>query len=87
MPKSFLAVHPTTNRVNNLTRALAQAAGLTSKDWGQAACVGDFDHDGFDDLFVTYFGRNVLYRNNGDGTFTDVSEKAGVARISRPRPS
>ena len=42
-------------------------------------CVGDYDNDGFDDLFVTYFGKNVLYHNNGNGTFTDVSEKAGVA--------
>ena len=36
-------------------------------------------NDGNDDLFITYFGKNVLYHNNGDGTFTDVSEKAGVA--------
>ena len=42
-------------------------------------CIGDYDNDGFDDLFVTYFGKNVLYHNNGNGTFTDVSEKAGVA--------
>ena len=53
--------------------------GLTHSGWGQACCVGDYDNDGFDDLFVSYWGRNVLYHNNGDGTFTDVSEKAGVA--------
>ncbi|MDZ7640250.1 MAG: CRTAC1 family protein [Bryobacterales bacterium] len=41
--------------------------------------VGDFDNDGFDDLFITYWGRNVLYRNNGDGTFRDVTEEAGLA--------
>ena len=40
--------------------------------------VGDYDNDGFDDLFITYYGHNVLYRNNGDGTFTDVTEKAGL---------
>jgi len=40
--------------------------------------VGDYDNDGFDDLFVTYYGQNVLYHNNGDGTFTDVTEKAGL---------
>lgn len=54
-------------------------AGLGHTGWGQAVCIGDYDNDGFDDLFTTYFGKNVLYHNNGDGTFTDVSEKAGVA--------
>jgi hypothetical protein len=53
-------------------------AGLVHSGWGQAVCVGDYDNDGNDDLFVTYFGKNVLYHNDGDGTFTDVSEKAGV---------
>ena len=46
--------------------------------WASAVTVGDYDNDGFDDLFVTYYGHNVLYRNNGDGTFTDVTEKAGL---------
>ncbi len=54
-------------------------AGVAHSGWGQAVCVGDYDNDGNDDLFVTYFGKNVLYHNNGDGTFTDVSAKAGVA--------
>jgi enediyne biosynthesis protein E4 len=54
-------------------------AGLARSGWGQGVCIGDYDNDGFDDLFVTYYGKNVLYHNNGDGTFTDVSEKAGVA--------
>jgi enediyne biosynthesis protein E4 len=54
-------------------------AGVAHSGWGQAVCVGDYDNDGYDDLFVTYFGKNVLYHNNGDGTFTDVSAKAGVA--------
>jgi len=58
-------------------------SGLTCSGWGQGCCVGDYDNDGFDDLFVTYWGRNVLYHNNGDGTFTDVSEKAGVAGTGR----
>jgi hypothetical protein len=57
---------------------VTEKAGLTRSGWGQACCVGDYDNDGFDDLFVSYFGRNVLYHNNGDGTFTDVSERAGV---------
>jgi len=54
-------------------------AGLAHSGWGQGVCIGDYDNDGFDDLFVTYFGKNVLFHNNGDGTFTDVGEKAGVA--------
>lgn len=58
---------------------VTRKAGLTRSGWGQGCCVGDYDNDGFDDLFVTYWGHNVLYHNNGDGTFTDVSEKAGVA--------
>jgi enediyne biosynthesis protein E4 len=54
-------------------------AGVAHSGWGQGCCIGDYDNDGWDDLFVTYFGKNVLYHNNGNGTFTDVSEKAGVA--------
>ena len=54
-------------------------AGVGRSGWGQGVCIGDYDNDGFEDLFVTYFGKNVLYHNNGDGTFTDVSVKAGVA--------
>ena len=46
--------------------------------WGQACCVGDYNNDGHDDLFVTYYGQNALYRNNGNGTFTDVTESAGL---------
>jgi hypothetical protein len=53
-------------------------AGVAHSGWGQGCCVGDYDNDGWDDLFVTYFGKNVLYHNNGDGTFTDISQKAGV---------
>ena len=54
-------------------------AGLRHTGWGQGVCVGDYDNDGFEDLYVTYFGKNVLYHNNGNGTFSDVSAKAGVA--------
>ena len=42
----------------------------------RACCIGDYDNDGYDDLFVTYFGKNVLYHNNGDGTFTDVTRES-----------
>jgi hypothetical protein len=54
-------------------------AGLAHSGWGQGVCIGDYDNDGFDDLFVTYYGKNVLYHNNGDGTFTDVSAEMGIA--------
>ncbi len=57
---------------------ITHQAGLTRYGWGQGVCVGDYDNDGYDDLFVTYWGQNVLYHNNGDGTFTDVTEKAGL---------
>jgi hypothetical protein len=66
------------NRDGTFTDVTAKA-GLLHSGWGQGVCVGDYDNDGFDDLFVTYFGKNVLYHNNGNGAFTDVTEKAGVA--------
>src|SRR5579864_1652614 len=58
---------------------VTREAGLAQTGWGQGACVADFDNDGWDDLFVTYYGVNRLYHNNGNGTFTDVAERAGVA--------
>jgi len=65
------------NRDGTFTDVTAQA-GLLHSGWGQGVCIGDYDNDGNEDLFVTYFGKNVLYHNNGNGTFTDVTEKAGV---------
>ncbi len=66
------------NRDGTFTDVTAKT-GLTRTGWGQGVCVGDYDNDGWDDLFVTYYAKtNVLYRNNGDGTFTDVTEKAGL---------
>jgi hypothetical protein len=66
------------NRDGTFTDVTAKA-GLSHSGWGQGVCIGDYDNDGFEDLFVTYYGKNVLYHNNADGTFADVSEKAGVA--------
>jgi enediyne biosynthesis protein E4 len=57
---------------------VTEKAGLAHTGWGQGVCIGDYDNDGCEDLFVSYFGRNVLYHNNGNGTFSDVTEKAGV---------
>jgi len=66
------------NRDGTFTDVTA-AAGVANRRWGQGVCVGDFDNDGWPDLYVTNFGRNRLYRNTGQGTFTDVAETAGVA--------
>jgi hypothetical protein len=54
-------------------------AGLQGSGYGMGVAVGDYDNDGFEDLYVTAYGGNKLYHNNGDGTFTDVTDKAGVA--------
>ena len=58
---------------------VAAKAGVTNDRWGFGAVVGDFDNDGWPDIYVSNFGKNRLYHNNHDGTFTDVAEKAGVA--------
>ncbi len=76
---------PPTNRLykNNgdgTFRDVTEKAGLTRTGWGQSVCVGDYDNDGDEDLFISYFGANSLYRNNGDGTFLEQAEKAGVAK-------
>ena len=73
----------TTNRLYKNNRDgtftdVTEKAGLTRNGWASAIAIGDYDNDGFDDLFLTYWGQNVLYHNNGDGTFTDVTEKAGL---------
>ena len=71
------------NRDGTFTDVTAKA-GLTRTGWASAVTVGDYDNDGFDDLFITYYGQNVLYHNNGDGTFTDVTEKAGLRQQGDP---
>ncbi len=58
---------------------VAELAGVTNDRWGFGVAIGDFDNDGWPDIYVTNFGNNRLYHNNHDGTFTDVAEKAGVA--------
>jgi len=49
--------------------------------YGIGVAVGDYDNDGYDDLFVTAYGQSHLFRNNGNGTFTDVTQKAGLGGI------
>jgi hypothetical protein len=58
---------------------VTERTGLVRSGWGQSVCVGDYDNDGNDDLFISSYGKNALYHNNGNGAFTEVAEKAGVA--------
>jgi len=58
---------------------VTEKAGLQGAGYGMGVAVGDYDNDGFEDLYVTAYGGNKLYHNNGDGTFKDVTDSAGVA--------
>ena len=58
---------------------VTERAGVSGGTFGMGVAVGDYNNDGYPDLFITAYGRPVLYHNNGDGTFTDVTEKAGLA--------
>ena len=71
---------PLPQRGEGVFTDVTEKAGLARHGvTGWAPIAADYDNDGFPDLFVTNFGRNILYHNNGDGTFTDVTDKAGVA--------
>jgi hypothetical protein len=72
------------NRHDGTFEDVTAASGLTQHGWGQAACAGDYDNDGHDDLFVTYWGQNRLFHNRGDRRFEDVTERAGL-KSSKPR--
>jgi hypothetical protein len=58
---------------------VTEKAGLQGVGYGMGVAIGDYDNDGFEDLYVTAYGGNRLYHNNGNGTFSDVTEQAGVA--------
>ena len=58
---------------------VTEKAGVPGGGYGMGVAVGDYDGDGWPDLFVTQYGRSILYHNNRNGTFTDVTDKAGVA--------
>ena len=57
---------------------VTEKAGVANERWGVGVAVGDYDNDGWPDIYVSNYGKNRLYHNNHDGTFTDVAEKAGV---------
>jgi len=65
------------NRDGTFTDVTKQA-GLEAVGWANAVCVGDYDNDGYEDMFCTYYGQNKLYRNLGNGTFKDVTKEAGL---------
>ena len=84
-PASFNRLYR--NNGNGTFKDVTEAAGLTGKGikgYPQGVATGDYDNDGFVDIYVTNYGDNVLYRNNGNGTFTDVTAKAGVAMSRLP---
>jgi enediyne biosynthesis protein E4 len=59
-------------------RDVSEAMGITRVGWGEAVCAGDYDNDGYVDLFVTYWGQNILYKNEGGKRFRDVTREAGL---------
>jgi len=69
------------NKDGSFTDVTEQSGLANAGDgnYGMGVAVGDYDNDGFSDLYVTSYGKNILYHNNGDGTFSDVTAKAGVA--------
>src|SRR5207244_8550564 len=68
------------NNRNGTFTEVTDAAGVAGgTSFGMGVAIGDYDNDGFPDLFVTAYGRPTLYRNNRNGTFTDVTAKAGIA--------
>jgi hypothetical protein len=73
------------NRDGTFTDVTLKAGLGGVSGWGQACCIGDYDNDGWDDLFITYFGPNRLFKNNGNGTFSDVTEKAGLLQKGKAR--
>src|SRR5207245_9379668 len=63
---------------------VTEKAGVGGGTFGMGVAVGDYNNDGFPDIFVTSYGRSILYRNNGNGAFTNVTEKAGLPTSGWP---
>ena len=64
---------------------VTEKAGLRAVGWANGVCVADYNNDGFDDIFCTYYGQNRLYRNNGDGTFTRCDQTSRAVGDGRRR--
>jgi hypothetical protein len=77
-PENAPTSHLYKNNRDGTFTDVTQKAGIGRTGWGTGVCVGDYDNDGWDDLFCCYWGHNILWHNNGDGTFTDVTKKAGL---------
>lgn len=79
---SSTETRPTSHLYRNLGnlkfKDVTSTSGLNYGGWGQGVCAGDYDNDGWTDLLVTYYGHNILYHNDHNGHFTDVTEKAGL---------
>jgi len=79
LPAASPASHLFHNNHDGTFSDVTVKAGLADSGWGQGVCVGDYDNDGYEDLYVTAYGKNHLYHNQGNGTFKNVAEAAGVA--------
>jgi hypothetical protein len=81
--ESSPVAHPTSHLYRNnhdgTFSDVTIASGLSATGWAQGACVGDYDNDGYDDVYITYYGKNRLYHNEQNGTFKEVAGPAGVA--------
>jgi enediyne biosynthesis protein E4 len=66
------------DRKGGFTEVTSKSGIVPAQSFGMGVAVGDYNNDGFPDLFITAYGTPTLYRNNGDGTFTDVTEKSGI---------
>lgn len=82
-PDEAPSAHLHRNRRDGTFEDVTDRVGLRQSGWGQAACTGDYDADGRDDLLVTYWGQNRLWRNRPDGTFADVTAAAGLVTRRR----